>query len=37
MDGLRKLQLAQQIVRKLMDLISQIRKYEAEKENCDAN
>ena len=32
MDGLRRLQLAHQIVRKLMDLISQIRKYEAEKE-----
>ena len=32
MDGLRRLQLAQQIVRKLMSLISQISKYEAEKE-----
>ena len=32
MDGLRRLQLAQQIVRKLMDLISKIRKYEVEKE-----
>lgn len=32
MDGLRRLQLSQQIVRKIMGLISQISKYGAEKE-----
>lgn len=32
MDGLRRLQLAQEILRELMNLISQIERYQAEKE-----